>query len=95
MEIERRAGRAEREVRSMPDPDLVITNPPRTGMAPDVVDEIARRVPRRLVYVSCDPATLARDISRLGKSWELTDWRAFDQFPQTGHVETVVLLERQ
>lgn len=95
MDIERRAGRAEREVRSMPDPDLVITNPPRTGMAPEVVDEIARRVPRRLVYVSCDPATLARDISRLGKSWKLTDWRAFDQFPQTGHVETVVLLEPQ
>ncbi len=93
--IERRMGRAEREVQSLPDPDLVITNPPRTGMDGEVVDEIARRAPRRLAYISCDPATLARDIARLGPSWALTGWRAFDQFPQTGHVETVALLEPQ
>ena len=91
--IERRTGRAEREVQSLPDPDLVITNPPRTGMHGAVVDEIARRAPRRLAYISCDPATLARDIARLGASWQLTGWRAFDQFPQTGHVESVALLE--
>ncbi|HEU4801235.1 MAG TPA: hypothetical protein VFS94_11470 [Gemmatimonadales bacterium] len=91
--IQRRTGRAEREVQSLPDPDLVITNPPRTGMDGGVVDEIARRAPRRMAYISCDPATLARDIARLGASWTLTGWRAFDQFPQTGHVESVALLE--
>ncbi len=95
LEIERRTGRAEHEVKSLPDPDLVITNPPRTGMDSAVVDEIAQRAPRRLAYISCDPATLARDIARLGPSWALTGWRAFDQFPQTGHVETVALLEPQ
>lgn len=93
--IARRTGRAEHEVGSLPDPDLVITNPPRTGMASEVVDEIARRSPRRVAYISCDPATLARDIARLGPTWKLTAWRAFDQFPQTGHVESVAILEPQ
>jgi 23S rRNA (uracil1939-C5)-methyltransferase len=91
--IQRRIARAEREVHSLPDPDLVIANPPRTGMDSEVVAAIARRAPRRLAYISCDPATLARDIARLGESWQLTGWRAFDQFPQTGHVESVALLE--
>jgi 23S rRNA (uracil1939-C5)-methyltransferase len=75
-------------------PALVLTNPPRGGMAPTVVDAIAARAPARLVYVSCDPATLARDLVRLGDGWRLAHVRAFDLFPQTAHVETVAVMER-
>ena len=72
--------------------DLVITNPPRTGMDARVSEALERRRPGRVVYLSCDPATLARDLTRL-PGFRLADLAAFDLFPQTAHVETVAVLE--
>ena len=89
----RHAGRVEDVLRELKAPDLVITNPPRTGMDARVSEALERLAPERLVYVSCDPATLARDLGRL-PSFRIAEVRAFDLFPQTAHVETVVVLER-
>ena len=89
----RHAARVEDVVDRLDVPDLVITNPPRTGMDGRVTAAIERRRPERVVYVSCDPATLARDITRL-PSYRLGALRAFDLFPQTAHVESVAVLER-
>ncbi len=75
--------------------DLVILNPPRTGVADGVMQEVARKGPERVVYVSCDPATLARDVARLGEGYRVRRIQAFDLFPQTAHVETVLTLDRQ
>ena len=69
--------------------DLVILNPPRAGVAPEVTDALVAKPPRRLIYVSCDPATLARDAARLAPALRLERVRCFDLFPQTSHVETV------
>ena len=74
-------------------PDLVITNPPRTGMDARVPEALEGAAAERVVYISCDPATLARDLSRL-PGYRLADVAAFDLFPQTAHVETVAVLER-
>ncbi|MEO8031483.1 MAG: hypothetical protein ABI765_11565 [Gemmatimonadota bacterium] len=95
--VRRHHGRAEDVVARLPRPDLVITNPPRTGMDPRVVDAIRDSAPRRVVYISCDPATLARDIARIqapstGPLFTLSSLAAFDLFPQTAHVETVAVL---
>jgi 23S rRNA (uracil1939-C5)-methyltransferase len=94
--IVRHAGYAEEMVRRMKRPEFVITNPPRTGMAPAVVDAIRDANPRRVVYVSCDAATLARDLARLltDSAARLSKLKAFDLFPQTAHVETVAVVER-
>jgi 23S rRNA (uracil1939-C5)-methyltransferase len=74
--------------------DAVILNPPRGGLAPEVAETLATNRTERIVYVSCDPATLARDLRRLGDGFRLAAVRAFDLFPQTAHVETVAVLER-
>jgi 23S rRNA (uracil1939-C5)-methyltransferase len=87
------AGRVEEAIRDLRPAELVITNPPRVGMDPMVVDHLAAVRPRKLIYVSCDPATLARDVARLGSGWRVTGVRGFDLFPQTAHVETVLSLE--
>jgi 23S rRNA (uracil1939-C5)-methyltransferase len=89
----RHAARAEDVVGRLGPPDLVITNPPRVGMDARVTAGLEARAPERIVYVSCDPATLARDLGRL-PSYRLAGVRAFDLFPQTAHVETVAVLER-
>ena len=81
-------------VSRLKDADLVVTNPPRTGMDPVVTSAIAAGSARRVVYVSCDPATLARDIAALGPRFTLAELRSFDMFPQTAHVETVAVLDR-
>jgi 23S rRNA (uracil1939-C5)-methyltransferase len=73
--------------------DLVVLNPPRAGLDPRAVDALLRMPPPRIIYVSCDPATLARDLKRLGERFEVAELRGFDLFPQTAHVETVVSLE--
>lgn len=88
-------GRVEAMLPSALPADVVIVNPPRAGVAEAVAEQLAAARPRRLVYVSCDPATLARDLARLGGGWRVADVRAFDMFPQTAHVETVCTLDRE
>jgi 23S rRNA (uracil1939-C5)-methyltransferase len=70
--------------------DLVVLNPPRAGIAKEAADALLALPPRRIIYISCDPATLARDIARLAPGFTLQTVRCFDLFPQTAHVETVV-----
>jgi 23S rRNA (uracil1939-C5)-methyltransferase len=72
--------------------ELLIANPPRSGLDPEVTRIVAARVPRTVIYVSCDPATLARDVEALSAVYECAAVRCFDLFPQTAHVETVLLL---
>ena len=92
--VVRHSGKVEDLLRILRAPELVITNPPRVGMDERVTGALRDRAPRRIVYVSCDPATLARDIRRLGDGYRLSALRAFDLFPQTAHVETVAVLDR-
>lgn len=77
-------------------PDVVCVDPPRKGLAEDVVDTIADMGPERVVYVSCDPGTLGRDVKRFaGRGYTLKKAVAVDMFPRTAHVETVVLLSHK
>ena len=73
-------------------PDVIITDPPRAGMHPDVVETILRAKPRRIVYVSCNPATQARDLQMLDAQYRVEAVQPVDMFPHTHHVENVVLL---
>ena len=75
-------------------PDVVITDPPRAGMHPDVVAALLRAAPRRIVYVSCNPATQARDIELLHPAYRAVQAQPVDMFPHTQHVENIVVLER-
>lgn len=76
-------------------PDVVCVDPPRKGLAEDVVDTIADMGPQRVVYVSCDPGTLGRDVKRFaGRGYTLKKAVAVDMFPRTAHVETVCLLSK-
>jgi tRNA/tmRNA/rRNA uracil-C5-methylase (TrmA/RlmC/RlmD family) len=91
------AGRVESVLRAGegPDPAAVVLDPPRKGAGREVVSAIVSRAPRRVVYVACDPAALARDVSTFAdQGYALTRLRAFDAFPMTHHVECVALLER-
>ena len=88
----RLTGRVEDLLTQLRRPDLVITNPPRTGMDERVTTVLEQLRPVRVVYISCDPATLARDLQRL-PHFQLRGLQAFDLFPQTTHVETVAVLE--
>lgn len=74
-------------------PDVIITDPPRAGMHPDVVETILRAKPRRIVYVSCNPATQARDLQLLDRLYKVVAVQPVDMFPHTPHVENVVALE--
>lgn len=74
-------------------PDVMIVDPPRAGMHQDVVDVILNASPERIVYVSCNPATQARDLSLLDKKYRVTAVQPVDMFPHTHHVENVVRLE--
>ena len=74
-------------------PDVIITDPPRAGMHPDVVETILRAKPRRIVYVSCNPATQARDLQLLDRLYKVAAVQPVDMFPHTPHVENVVALE--
>ncbi|MDX1661863.1 MAG: hypothetical protein R3326_08740, partial [Gemmatimonadota bacterium] len=86
---------AERMDWTRPRPHAVVVNPPRSGCPERVVDSIRRSAADRVVYVSCDPTTLARDVRRFGDRWRVDDVRVFDLFPQTSHVETVARLVRE
>lgn len=74
-------------------PDVIITDPPRDGMHKDVVQQILNIAPEKVVYVSCNSATQARDLALLDEKYKVTRVRPVDMFPQTHHVENVVLLE--
>ena len=76
-------------------PDVIITDPPRAGMHTDVVNTILFAAPKRIVYVSCNPATQARDLQLLDQDYEVAAVQPVDMFPQTHHVENVVLLNRR
>jgi 23S rRNA (uracil1939-C5)-methyltransferase len=76
-------------------PDVIITDPPRAGMHPDVVRVIMNAAPKRLVYVSCNPATQARDLALLDPMYKVAEVQPVDMFPHTPHVENVVLLTRK
>ena len=77
-------------------PDVITVDPPRKGLSPEVIEAVAQMAPQRLVYVSCDPGTLARDVALLReRGYELRTAEAVDLFPRTHHVETVVLLSRE
>ena len=76
-------------------PDVIITDPPRAGMHEDVVNVIIGANPERIVYVSCNPATQARDLNLLDAHYRVAEVQPVDMFPHTQHVENVVLLERR
>ncbi len=76
-------------------PDVIITDPPRAGMHADVISTILFAEPKRIVYVSCNPATQARDLTLLDEAYRVVKVQPVDMFPQTHHVENVVLLERR
>jgi len=76
-------------------PDVIITDPPRAGMHPDVVKSILLASPKKIIYVSCNPATQSRDINLLSQQYEITRIQPVDMFPQTYHVENLVLLKKK
>ncbi len=76
-------------------PDVVITDPPRAGMHGDVVKTILFAAPRKIVYVSCNPATQARDLQLFDEHYRVERVQPVDMFPHTHHVENVVLLVRR
>ncbi len=85
-------GPVEELIRAHLPADLVILNPPRAGIAPEVADALVAARADRILYVSCNPATLARDLKRLAAAYTLAGVRSFDLFPQTAHVESVAEL---
>ena len=77
-------------------PDVIVVDPPRKGLSADVIDAVEEMSPDRVVYVSCDPATLARDVKLFGeKGYRLQSAEAVDLFPRCSHVESVVLMSRK
>ena len=76
-------------------PDVIITDPPRAGMHPDVVKTILNAAPERIVYVSCNPATQARDLQAMDANYKVAKVQPVDMFPHTPHVENVVLLTKR
>jgi 23S rRNA (uracil1939-C5)-methyltransferase len=89
-------GRAEEHLPALGEsPDAVVLDPSRVGCAPAVLAELASLRPATVIYVSCDPATLARDVTQLTTSgYELVEVQPIDMFPQTHHVETVSVLKQ-
>jgi len=87
------AGKAEDVLPTLPEPSAVVVNPPRSGLHWNVTLRLTGQPVARVVYLSRDPATLARDLHRLRATYRVTLVRAFDLFPQTAHVETVAVLE--
>ena len=82
-------------VKKKGEPDIVITDPPRNGMHPKVIDQLIKISPNKIVYVSCNSSTQARDLSLLKNHYKFINSRAIDMFPHTNHVENVVLLKRK
>ena len=82
-------------IREQGKPDVIITDPPRAGMHARVVEQILKISPERIVYVSCNPATQARDVEMLGTAYGVVKVQPVDMFPHTHHVENIALLERK
>ena len=82
-------------INSHGEPDIIITDPPRDGMHKDVVQQILNIAPKKVVYVSCNSATQARDLALMDAQYKVTKTQAVDMFPQTFHVENIVLLEKR
>ena len=82
-------------IKTYGNPDVIITDPPRDGMHKDVVRQILNITPSKIVYVSCNSATQARDLALMNDFYKVTKVQPVDMFPQTHHVENVVLLERR
>jgi tRNA/tmRNA/rRNA uracil-C5-methylase (TrmA/RlmC/RlmD family) len=83
-------GEVLRVLRSLKRADVILLDPPRTGAGRPVLEQIAKLKPRRVVYVACDPASLARDVATFAElGYELAQLRAFDAFPMTHHVEQI------
>lgn len=82
------------EEKNLPGPDVIIADPPRAGMNPKTVKDILELKPGKIVYVSCNPTTQARDIKALSEEYELVKIRPVDMFPHTFHIENVALLKR-
>ena len=76
-------------------PDVIITDPPRDGMHKQVVEQLLQVAPPKIVYVSCNSATQARDLALMKDTYKVTKVQPVDMFPQTHHVENVVLLEKR
>ncbi len=96
--VEFRQGRAEQllpRLKKAESPELILLDPPRTGCHPELIASILRTQAARIIYVSCEPSTLARDIKALSSSYELKSVRVVDMFPQTFHIETVAVLDRR
>ena len=88
--------RENKEVKSLENPDVLIVDPPRAGLHPDTIPDILDKSPERIVYVSCNPTTQARDVAKLCKEkYELVKLRPVDMFPHTPHVENVATLIRK
>ena len=95
VDIEVIGGDTARELPELGDLDALVVDPPRAGLAEGVVDSIAAAAPRRVAYVSCDPATWARDVARFeAAGYRLARATPVDLFPQTYHVEVVSIFER-
>ncbi len=93
--VEFRQGKAEALIRTLSlaeQPDIVLLDPPRSGCHPALLAEIERRKIPQVIYVSCDPSTLARDIKLLSTSYKVDSARLVDMFPQTYHLETVAVM---
>lgn len=88
-------GKAEEAIDQIGKVDTVFLNPPRKGCDPKLLETLLKKQPQKIVYISCDPATLARDLSLLEKHYQIAIVQPFDMFPQTMHVETVVRLTRK
>jgi len=82
-------------IKGLPRPDVIVVDPPRSGIHEDTAKVMLKLDPPRIIAVSCDPATLARDVKRLSDRYEVKRARAIDMFPHTPHVETVALLVRK
>jgi 23S rRNA (uracil1939-C5)-methyltransferase len=76
-------------------PDVILADPPRAGLSAAVVSDLLKLVPKRIVYVSCNVATQARDLQMLQPALRIVKSKSFDMFPQTHHVENIVLLEKR
>ncbi len=76
-------------------PDVIIIDPPRSGIDYKTLDILTRKVPKKIIYVSCNPSTLAKNLKVLTKKYEVKSITPFDMFPHTSHIESITILEKK